>query len=238
MGYTDTWDEAFPPDTQPARLLGQDIRSFKSEIRERLGTFLSDVLANRPTPEAIWAGLVFFATDTGQLFRWSGSAWVLLGVNTIGPLGSVVTIDPTPPTPGQVIAAIDASTGKWTDPQAPVLITESVSGGPIQQYGGFPYAISGSGISLPIRRVPVACTVIGVHGIVFGPGGAASVNAHSVHGDFVAAPFAAGFNVWDSAGALQNVDLDAGDTIWLDFPSITTGAGFPLGVFVQVDYQH
>jgi hypothetical protein len=75
MAYTNTWDETAPADTSLASLVGQDIRTFKLDIRERVAQ-MSGTLANRPTPEAAWAGLLYFATDTDQAFQWNGNAWV------------------------------------------------------------------------------------------------------------------------------------------------------------------
>ena len=73
------WDETSPPDTQAANLLGLDIRNTKRDIRERLA-LLSGTLANRPTPDANWGGVgygvLYFSTDTAQVFQWSGAAWV------------------------------------------------------------------------------------------------------------------------------------------------------------------
>jgi hypothetical protein len=79
--FTDVWDITAPPDTQLANLLGQDIRNLKLDVMQRL-SLLSGTLANRPAPEianATWGGagfgLLYFATDTGQIFQWSGAAW-------------------------------------------------------------------------------------------------------------------------------------------------------------------
>ncbi len=74
------WAETFPPDTQAANLLGDDIRKFKADIRQRLA-LLSGTFANRPTNmDAVFGGsgfgVLYFATDTAQIFQWSGSAWV------------------------------------------------------------------------------------------------------------------------------------------------------------------
>jgi hypothetical protein len=80
--FTNVWDTTFPPDTQAANLLGQDLRNFRTDIMQRM-SLLSGLFANRPTPEivnAVWGGagfgLVYFSTDTGQLFQWNGAAWV------------------------------------------------------------------------------------------------------------------------------------------------------------------
>jgi hypothetical protein len=80
VAYTRTWDETFPPDTQNANLLGQDIRNFKDDIRERVASFGAGLLANRPTPESVFGsanvGVMYYATDVNALFQWNGSTWV------------------------------------------------------------------------------------------------------------------------------------------------------------------
>lgn len=80
--FTDPWDVTQPPDTQLANLLGQDIRNLKLDVMQRIA-LLSGTSANRPTPETVnatWGGsgygLLYFQTDTNQIFQWSGSAWV------------------------------------------------------------------------------------------------------------------------------------------------------------------
>lgn len=77
--FDNAWDETFPPDTQLANLLGQDIRSFKTDVRERLA-LLSGTLANRPANmDAIYGGIgygiLYFATDSQQIFQWNGVFW-------------------------------------------------------------------------------------------------------------------------------------------------------------------
>lgn len=96
--YTLPWSEAFPPDTQLARLLGQDIRDFKTEIRERVGTHLSGTEADIPVGlEAIWAGLMYWAIDTGQVFRWNGATWDNITADFIAPVQiTVVAYSATP----------------------------------------------------------------------------------------------------------------------------------------------
>lgn len=74
------FDETFPPDTQLANLLGQDIRNLKTDIRERMA-LLSGTFANRPSNmDAAFGGAgygtIFIATDTNQVFQWNGAAWV------------------------------------------------------------------------------------------------------------------------------------------------------------------
>ena len=99
--FTNAWDETAPPDTQAANLLGQDLRNLKTDIRQRMA-LLSGTLVNRPTPDATFGGasygVLYFATDTNQVFQWNGAAWTdisatfaplqLTSVNLTGKSGS------------------------------------------------------------------------------------------------------------------------------------------------------
>ena len=85
--FTNVYDTTFPPDTQAANLLGQDLRNFRTDVMQRM-SLLSGTFANRPTPEivnATWGGvcygLLYFSTDTGQIFQWNGAAWVDISQN-------------------------------------------------------------------------------------------------------------------------------------------------------------
>jgi hypothetical protein len=87
--FDNAWDITTPPDTQAANQLGLDIRNLKDDIMQRL-SLLSGIFANRPTPEtvnAVWGGsgfgLLYFATDTGQIFQWNGAAWVQVSFGTV-----------------------------------------------------------------------------------------------------------------------------------------------------------
>jgi len=80
--FTNVYDTTFPPDTQLANLLGQDLRNFRTDVMQRM-SLLSGILANRPTPEivnATWGGigygLLYFSTDTNQIFQWNGAVWI------------------------------------------------------------------------------------------------------------------------------------------------------------------
>ncbi len=78
MPFTNVWDVTTPPDTQPANQLGLDLRNLKTDVMQRMSA-LSGLAANIPAPETInanWTGLIYIATDTKQLFQWSGAAWV------------------------------------------------------------------------------------------------------------------------------------------------------------------
>lgn len=83
MAFTRNWDESFPPDTQPANLLGQDIRDFKEDIRERVAAISGDFTDRPAVGDMItgWGaysgnGMLYFATDTGAIYQWDGAAWV------------------------------------------------------------------------------------------------------------------------------------------------------------------
>jgi hypothetical protein len=80
--FDNTWDITQPPDTQLANLLGQDLRNLKDDVMQRL-SLLSGTFANRPTPETVnatWGGagfgILYFSTDTSQIFQWNGASWV------------------------------------------------------------------------------------------------------------------------------------------------------------------
>ena len=75
MAYSNTWDETAPLDTSLANLIGQDIRTFKLDIRQRLAQ-ISGPLSSRPTPDPPFVGITYLATDTYQMFQWNGTAWV------------------------------------------------------------------------------------------------------------------------------------------------------------------
>lgn len=88
MPFSNFWDTTQPPDTQLANLLGQDIRSLKLDIQQRMGA-QSGTLAARWNPAldtqpANWTGVLYFTTDTSQVFQWSGAAWVDVTTLVIG----------------------------------------------------------------------------------------------------------------------------------------------------------
>lgn len=79
MAFIRAWDKTFPPDTQQANLLGQDIRRDKEDTAERIRAFGGGVIGSRETPEADFGnaniGALFFAEDEGKLYRWNGTTW-------------------------------------------------------------------------------------------------------------------------------------------------------------------
>jgi hypothetical protein len=96
------FDETFPPDTQLANLLGQDLRNLKTDIRERLA-LQSGTFANRPSNmDAAFGGAgygtIYISTDTNQVFQWNGAAWVDISASlTLSRLPTVggVILNPT-----------------------------------------------------------------------------------------------------------------------------------------------
>ena len=76
---TNLYDVTQPPDTEQANLLGRNLRDLALNVQQRMG-FISGSLAARWNPgadiqPANWTGLLYFSTDTQQIFRWNGSAW-------------------------------------------------------------------------------------------------------------------------------------------------------------------
>jgi hypothetical protein len=92
--FTSAWDNTFPPDTQLANLLGADLRLLRVDTQQRFalqaGTF-----ANRPsnmdaTFGGVNFGILYWAIDTGQIFQWSGAAWVEITQSFLPPGGTSI----------------------------------------------------------------------------------------------------------------------------------------------------
>jgi hypothetical protein len=106
------WDITTPADTQLANLGAADFRNLKDDVMQRM-SLLSGTFANRPTPETVnatWGGsgfgLLYFSTDTKQVFQWNGSAWVDISASL--PSGSGVSSSLLLSTfPGQTNAPAD-----------------------------------------------------------------------------------------------------------------------------------
>jgi len=78
MAYTNTWDETKPPDTDVAKTYGSVLRNNERlDVRQRVASFGAGTLAMRPTPESVFSGVTYYATDTNQYFLWNGTSWVL-----------------------------------------------------------------------------------------------------------------------------------------------------------------
>ena len=93
MAYTDVWDVTAPLDSQAAAQGAADFRATKLDVMQRIASFGAGLFVNRPTPEttgatADWTGVMYWATDTKQVFRWNGAAWVDISTST--PSGSSV----------------------------------------------------------------------------------------------------------------------------------------------------
>ena len=79
MPFTNVFDNTFPPDTQLANLLGDDIRKFKVDIQQRVAA-MSGLDAAKPafgsdTQPASWNGVLYFATDTGKIYQFNNPSW-------------------------------------------------------------------------------------------------------------------------------------------------------------------
>src|SRR5580700_3766154 len=79
MGFTNVWNDAFPPDTQLANLLGSDLRAFRVDVQQRMSA-ISGLDAAKPTfnldnTPANWNGILFFATDTGKIYQFNSPVW-------------------------------------------------------------------------------------------------------------------------------------------------------------------
>jgi|SRR6267142_364682 len=95
--FSNVWDITFPPDTQLANLLGQDLRNFRQDVMQRM-SLLSGTLANRPTPEVVnatWGGvgfgILYFSTDTSQIFQWNNAAWIDISSSFLASRGVAAT---------------------------------------------------------------------------------------------------------------------------------------------------
>jgi hypothetical protein len=169
--FTNVWDVTFPPDTQLANLLGQDLRNIRTDVMQRL-SLLSGTLANRPTPETVnatWGGagfgLLYFSTDTSQVFQWLGATWAdissqILGIASGGTQGNpriVATVNVVnsalaiAPTTLYAVPAIGAGIYRATNH---LLLTQAGTGGSI-----FPQLIWNNGFSTSTQNGPAINTV-------------------------------------------------------------------------------
>ena len=88
MPFTNVFDNTFPPDTQAANLLGQDIRMLKLDLQQRMAV-ISGVDASKPNfagdlQPAAWNGILFFAVDTGKIYQFNNPAWSDVTVALLG----------------------------------------------------------------------------------------------------------------------------------------------------------
>jgi hypothetical protein len=79
VAFTNVWDVTFPPDTQFANLLGQDLRNFRVDTQQRMAA-ISGLDASKPAfsgdaQPANWNGILFFAIDTGKIYQWTNPTW-------------------------------------------------------------------------------------------------------------------------------------------------------------------
>lgn len=148
MAYTNVWDNTAPLDTSLASLLGQDIRTLKVDTQQRIAQ-ISGTTASMPTPEAGFAGLMYFATDSGHFFRWSGTSWADVtsifssvgGVGPQGPPGPQGPAGPAGPTgPTGPIGPTGPSGPAGPSSLLSVANTEAVQNGNVNFFGFTPAA--------------------------------------------------------------------------------------------------
>lgn len=117
MAFTEVFDNTFPLDTQQAKLLGDDIRKFKVDIQERMAA-ISGLDAAKPnfaadTQPTKWNGIIFLATDTGIIYRFSNPSWIAVSLVSLGyhKYSQTVANGTTTTTDNQVMATITIPTG-------------------------------------------------------------------------------------------------------------------------------
>lgn len=130
--FTNAWDNTAPVDTQAANLLGQNIRSLKTDIQQR-HALLSGTLANQPTNmDATFGGVgygaLYFAIDTAQVFQWNGAAWVEV-TGAVFPGGKASNAVP-------VVTSLANVDGISVTVPANALVIGSILNAHIQVYGG------------------------------------------------------------------------------------------------------
>ena len=79
MAFTNVYDDTYPPDTQLANLLGQDLRNFRLDVQQRMAA-ISGLDASKPNfagdaQPNNWNGILFFATDTAQIYQFNNPSW-------------------------------------------------------------------------------------------------------------------------------------------------------------------
>ena len=80
MAFTNTWDDAFPTDTELANLIGANLRQLRVDTQQRMAA-ISGLDAARPnfagdTQPNSWNGILYFATDSGRTWVFSNPTWI------------------------------------------------------------------------------------------------------------------------------------------------------------------
>jgi hypothetical protein len=80
MPFTNPYDVTFPPDTELANLLGNNLRALALNVQQRMAAIsgISTAMPNfaADVQPANWTGILFFATDNGHIYQFNGAAWV------------------------------------------------------------------------------------------------------------------------------------------------------------------
>jgi hypothetical protein len=93
MPFTNSYDVTFPPDTELANLLGNNLRSLALNVQQRMAAIsgISTAMPNfaADAQPANWTGILFFATDNGHIYQFNGTTWVDITVSFIKTVGFV-----------------------------------------------------------------------------------------------------------------------------------------------------
>jgi len=79
MAFTNIWDDTFPADTELANLIGANLRQLRLDIQQRMAV-ISGLSTSMPAfasdaQPGNWTGVLFFATDNGNIYQFNGTTW-------------------------------------------------------------------------------------------------------------------------------------------------------------------
>jgi len=152
MAFTNIWDVTFPPDSQLANLLGQDLRNFRLDVQQRMGA-ISGLDANKPafsgdTQPANWNGVLFFATDTGKVYQWNNPSWTDVTTSVAGRLPVFLAN-------GGSFATAHMVTGDAFVASSPGTVTVNLSGGAVFSGGGNYFVVLGGNTAGAVTYVNI-----------------------------------------------------------------------------------
>jgi hypothetical protein len=185
MAYTNVWTTGAPLDTQAANQGAVDFRATKLDVMQRISSFGAGLLANRPTPEATsgtadWTGVMYWATDTSQVFRWNGTSWDDISLDipsgngiatALATTGAPVNVSlAAPPTVGQIPIATDATHATW---QTPIFIDPTTLAAALAAIvpATASYTGSGAGIYTSVSTALVPVDAVNLESVVTIPVG-------------------------------------------------------------------
>lgn len=88
MAFTNIYDDTFPADTELANLIGSNLRQVRLDVQQRMAA-ISGLDASKPNfagdaQPANWNGILFFATDTGQVYQFNNPSWTNVTASLLG----------------------------------------------------------------------------------------------------------------------------------------------------------